>query len=82
MSASAGFYAQSRTPGLNNDNESYVGRANYGGDRYGLNADYTVVGDNFNPEIGLVRRDDFSRFSTSARFSPRPRSIDAIRQFR
>ena len=77
-----GFYAQSRTPGLNNDNESYVGRANYGGDRYGLNADYTVVGDNFNPEVGLVRRDDFRRFSTSARFSPRPRSIDAIRQFR
>ena len=58
------------------------GRANYRGDRYGLTADYTVVGDNFNPEVGLVRRDDFRRYSTSARFSPRPRSIEWIRQFR
>ena len=78
----SGFYAQSRTPGLNSDNESWVGRANYGGDRYGLSADYTVVGDNFNPEVGLVRRDNFRRYSTSARLSPRPRSIESIRQFR
>ena len=78
----SGFYAQSRTPGLNSDNESYVGRANYGGDRYGLSADYTVVGDNFNPEVGFVRRDNFRRYSTSARFSPRPQSIESIRQFR
>jgi hypothetical protein len=78
----SGFYAQSRTPGMNRDNESYVGRAGYRGDRYGLSGDYTVVGDNFNPEVGLVRRDNFRRHSTSARFSPRPRSIESIRQFR
>ena len=78
----SGFYALSRTPGLNSDNESYVGRAGYGGDRYGLSADYTVVGDNFNPEVGLVRRDDFRRYATSAWFSPRPQSIESIRQFR
>ncbi len=78
----SGFYAQSRTPGLNSDNESYVGRASYGGDRYGLSADYTVVGDNFNPEVGLVRRDNFRRFSSFVRFSPRPRSIESIRQVR
>jgi hypothetical protein len=77
-----GFYAQSRTPGLNDANESYVGRANYAGDRYGLRGDYTAVGDNFNPEVGLVRRDNFRRYSTSARFSPRPQSIESIRQFR
>ena len=78
----SGFYALSRTPGMNSDNESYLGRGGYYGDRYGLSADYTVVGDQFNPEIGLVRRDDFRRYSTSARFSPRPRSIESIRQFR
>ena len=77
-----GFYAQSRTPGLNSDNESYVGRANYAGDKYGLGGEYIVVGDNFNPEVGLVRRDDFRRYSTTARFTPRPQSIDWIRQFR
>jgi hypothetical protein len=77
-----GFYAQSQTPGLNRDNESYVGRVNYAGDRYALGGEYIVVGDNFNPGIGLVRRDDFRRYSTSARFSPRPRSIEWIRQIR
>ena len=77
-----GFYSQSRTPGLNSQNESYVGRANYGGDRYGLGGEYLVVGENFNPEIGLVRRDNFRRYSTTARFSPRPRGIESIRQFR
>jgi hypothetical protein len=78
----SGFYARSETPDLTGDTESYVARAGYGGDRYGLNADYTVVGDDFNPEIGLVRRDDFRRVSGSARFSPRPQSIDWIRQIR
>jgi hypothetical protein len=77
-----GFYSQSQTPGLNTDNKSYLGRASYGGDRYGLGGEFLVVGDNFNPEVGLVRRDDFRRYSTNARFSPRPRGIESIRQFR
>jgi uncharacterized membrane protein YgcG len=76
-----GFYTQSRTPGLNNENESYVGRANFAGDKYGLGGEYLVVGENFNPEIGLVRRDNFRRYSTTARFSPRLRGIESIRQF-
>ena len=75
-----GFYARSQTPGGNSENESYVGRGGYRGDRYGLNADYTVVGDNFNPEIGLVRRRNFRRYNTMARFQPRPQSIEWIRQ--
>ena len=77
-----GFYAQSRTPGLNSNNESYVGRANYTGDRYGLGGEYVVVGDNFDPEVGLVRRDNFRRYFTSARFSPRPQGIESIRRIR
>jgi len=80
--AFGGFYSQSRTSGLNAENESYLGRANFAGDKYGVDGEYLVVGENFNPEVGLVRRDNFRRFSTSARFSPRPRSIESIRQFR
>ena len=77
-----GFYSQSLTPGVNSDNESYVGRADFAGDKYGLGGEYVVVGDNFNPGIGLVRRDNFRRYSTTARFSPRPQSVAWIRQFR
>ncbi len=32
--------------------------------------------------MGFLRRDNFRSTFTTARFSPRPRSIDAIRQFR
>ena len=40
-----------------------------------------VVGDNFNPEVGFVRRDDFERSFGLFRFSPRPLAIAAIRKF-
>ena len=41
-------------------------------------AEYLKVGDNFNPEVGFVRRDDFTpRRSRSLRFSPRP-TIDRV----
>ena len=40
------------------------------------------VGDNFNPEVGLVRRDDFTRSSATLRFSPRPRRrMRSVRKF-
>ena len=74
------YLARTSTPGLRGDDLSYQGRFNYAGDRYGAQAEYLHVGDNFNPEIGFVRRDDFRRGLSSLRFSPRPRSIDWIRQ--
>jgi hypothetical protein len=77
----AAYYARTSTPDRRGDDASYFGRFEYGGDRYGARAEYLVVGDNFNPEVGLVRRDDFKRTFGSLRFSPRPRSIQAVRQF-
>jgi Domain of unknown function (DUF5916) len=76
-----GFYAKTNTPTLQGDDASYETKFSYAADRYGAQADYLVVGNNFNPEIGLVRRDNFKRTFTSLRFSPRPRSIAAVRQF-
>ena len=77
-----GYVAKTQTPGLDSEDTSYQGRFNYGGDRYGLQAEHLVVEDNFIPEVGFLRRDNFRRTYTTVRFSPRPRSIDAIRQFR
>jgi len=39
-----------------------------------------MVGTDFNPEVGFLRRDDFERSFGSFRFSPRIRSIAAIRK--
>ncbi len=39
-----------------------------------------MVGDDFNPEVGFLRRDAFERSFGSFRFSPRPQSVAAIRK--
>ena len=76
-----GYYAKTQTPGLESDDDSYQAAFTYNGDRYALGVDHLAVGDNFNPEIGFLRRDDFRRTFVQAQFSPRPASIDAVRQF-
>jgi hypothetical protein len=76
-----GYYAKTATAGLEGDDESYLGRFEYGGDRYGARTDYLKVGNQFNPEVGLVRRADFRRASGSLRFSPRPTRIRSVRKF-
>ena len=62
------------------DDISYRAQLDYNGDRYGVRAEHLVVGTDFNPEVGFLRRDDFERSFGSFRFSPRPRSIAAIRK--
>ena len=59
---------------------SYRGQVDYNGDRYGLQLDRLVVGDDFNPEVGFLRRDDMERSFGSFRFSPRPQSIASVRK--
>jgi hypothetical protein len=73
-------YAKTRTEGREGNDESYQARFGYAGDEWGLQASHLLVGDDFNPEVGFVRRRDFRRSSLSGRFSPRPASIAWIRQ--
>ena len=77
-----GYWAQTRTPDKVGDDQSYQVAFNYAADLYGLQVDHLLVGDHFNPEVGFKRRDDgFRRTYTLARYSPRPASIRAVRQF-
>ncbi len=77
-----GYWARSDTAGVTRDTDSYQGRFDYTGDRYGLTAQRLKVGDNFTPEVGFVRRDNFTRSFGQARFSPRPKQrFKAVRQF-
>ncbi len=78
-----GYYARSRTPDLGDvgDDATYQGVATYNGDLYAFQVDYLRVGANFNPEMGFRRRWDFRRTFATAQYSPRPRSIEAVRQF-
>ena len=75
------YWAHTQTDGLRGRDTSYRAQLNYAADRYGVQAERLVVGDNFNPEVGFVRRDDMGQTSALLRFSPRPRSIRSIRRF-
>ncbi len=76
------YAARTRTPGRDGKDLSYQGRFNYAGDLYGFQAEHLVVEDDFIPEVGFLRRDNFRRTYGTARYSPRPRSLASIRQFR
>ena len=77
------YWAETRTPeaGLGDDETSHRAQLDYTGDRYGLRLERLAVGEDFNPEIGFLRRSGFEQSFGLFRFSPRPRSIESIRQF-
>ena len=62
------------------DDVSYRAQLNYAGDRYGVELEHLVVGTDFNPEVGFLRREDFARSYGLFRFSPRPQALAAIRK--
>ena len=74
------YYAKTATEGLNGMDGSYNGKIDYAGDKWGGSLDHLVVGSDFNPEMGFVRRKDFRQTAAMGRFSPRPTSISWIRQ--
>lgn len=74
------YYAKTETEGLTGMDNSYRGRASYDGDVWGLQVDHLLVGEDFNPELGFVSRKGFRQSFASGRYSPRPASIESIRQ--
>ena len=76
-----GYAARTDTPGYPDRNLSYQGKFDYTGDLFGIMANHLLVEDNFIPDVGFVRRDNFRQSTIQWRISPRP-DIDAIRQFR
>ena len=76
-----GYVARTRTADRPGRDASYLAQFDYAGDRYGVNLAHLVIEDNFNPEIGFMRRDNIRRTTASGRFSPRPSSIDWVRRF-
>jgi hypothetical protein len=75
------YFAKTRSKNVDTDDISYRAQLDYAGDRYGAQLERLAVGDNFNPEVGYLRRDDIRRNYALFRFSPRPKSIKSIRKF-
>jgi len=74
------FYARTDTPGRSGDQESYRGRYEWNADRYGIQSEYLKVGEDFEPEVGFLRRRAFKRSFGFLRFSPRPKQPSPIRK--
>ncbi|MBU21523.1 MAG: hypothetical protein CL476_00205 [Acidobacteria bacterium] len=75
------YYAMTNTPERSGDDESYRTRVENDGDRYGFEYEHLAVGENFNPEIGFVRRRDFTLNRGELKFSPRPTFTNKVRKF-
>jgi len=75
------MWARTKTPGRQGEDTTYRARLDFNGDRYGLQLERMNVGANFNPEVGFVKRADFTKSRVEARFSPRPARIKSVRKF-
>jgi TolB-like protein len=75
------YWARTDTAGLSEDDTSYRATLDYAGDQYGVQLAHLAVGEDFNPEVGFVRRDDMRRTFGLLRFSPRPEFFDRVRKF-
>jgi hypothetical protein len=78
-----GFYTQSDTSGGDApaaDRRSYRGEFDYGADRYGFRYEHLAVGRGFDPQVGFLRRQAFTRNFARARFSPRPAASRLVRK--
>ena len=75
------YYAKTKTPAASERDTSYYGRFNYRGDLYRLESSHLLIEDNFIPAVGFVKRGNIRRTVAGGQFSPRPQSIESVRQF-
>ena len=57
----SGFFSKSSTPGINSGEHAFKLSANYDWNRWNLLAQYTEVGEGFNPEVGYLERKSFKK---------------------
>ena len=57
----SGYFAQTDTPGLTGDDYAFSTRMGYNSPKWSARLAYTEVQEDFNPEVGFLRRDDYRR---------------------
>jgi len=56
-----GYFAKTNTPGLTDDDFAFSTRMAYSSPEWSARLGYTEVREDFNPEVGFLRRDDYRR---------------------
>ena len=63
------------------DRHSYRGRFDFTEDRWAYTFEHLLVGPQFDPGVGFVRRVDFRRNYADFQFNPRPRNSTRVRRY-
>ncbi|MGH1362168.1 MAG: DUF5916 domain-containing protein [Calditrichia bacterium] len=78
----SGFAALTNTPNLKSDDYSYNLKAEYNSESWLLSTSYTEVGENFNPEVGFLRRSAYRNPTFLIFHRIRPENFIGIQELR
>lgn len=78
----SGFAARTFTPGLEDAQYAFNASTEYNSEKLLLFASYTEVAENFNPEVGFLRRSDFRSIQTRILRRIRPEDFLGILELR
>ncbi len=78
----AGFAANTDTPGLEGKDHAYNVAWDHNSEQWRFTLGYVEVGDNFNPEVGFLRREGFRNLDSGFSFIGRPSGIPWLHQVR
>jgi len=74
--------ARTETPGLTGRDDAYSVKADYDSETWWLNAAYTDVGENFNPEVGFLARSNYRKASATVLKRILPRDLWGLYEIR
>jgi hypothetical protein len=78
----SGFLAKSETPGRRSRDHAYSLRGEYNSARWSASTGFTEVGENFNPEVGFLRRRDYQKGEATVLRRVRPEDLWGLHELR
>ena len=77
-----GFVSRTQTPGLDGDDHAYNLVGSYNSELWQLGLGYIEIADNFNPEVGFLRRRGFRNIDVGVAYTFRPKHFWKLQQMR
>jgi len=76
------WVAKTSTPGLERDDHAYAVKANYSSSKWTSRLNFTEIAEDFNPEVGFLRREDYRRAELGVLRRIRPGADAALLEIR
>jgi len=78
----SGWASRTDTPGISGGDSAGGVSANYADEEWTLNAGYSQIGENFNPEVGFLSRNGFRKVEAGIRRAIRPENLWGLHELR